>query len=187
MKPFFFNRSSTSKLQLYYHDQVFEKQIVLSEVNAENNFDWIIICLKEYHYAQGLDDLKLLITPTKKVAVIRNGIDLKAPLLDFTAPSNILECMIDAPTQPDLNGTYHLISFPKINMEDSDLARSFSNLFDEKKIGFNYSFDFKTEQWKKLIESASLGAIMCMANNTAPLFREKKISYALQKINCGRY
>jgi len=168
---FYFNRSNRSNLALAYKDELTKKNIRLTPISNHEKLDWLLICIKEYHFSDALSNLSKLVNSDTKVAVIRNGMNLKTPLLKLTISSMILECMIDAPTQPTNNGAFQLLSFPNITVLKSDLATEFSTLFDLEKIEIKQTEDFKSAQWKKLIESSSLGAILCTTGKTSVIFR----------------
>src|SRR5690606_29718383 len=75
-----------------------------TEVSKQVDLDWLVVCLKEYHYADAIDAISLLVDSQTKIAVIRNGLGLKEAFLDFSNESNILECSIDCPVQTSGDG-----------------------------------------------------------------------------------
>ena len=102
----FYNRSPRLALKIKHNNLSSETPIACcSKVEQAQELDWLLICLKEYHFAKAESLLKKLISSNTKVAVIRNGLRLKVPLLTFTSEINILECIIDCPCQPDENQT----------------------------------------------------------------------------------
>lgn len=137
--------------------------------------DWLIICLKEHQYPEAQNWFQKLINPKTQIAVIRNGLNLKVPLLDFTVEKRILECMIDCPTQLKKNEFYERIRKPFVIVPKSHLANDFEFLFDKYSIGINQVEDFKTDNWKKLCESSSLGAILCLSGETCWIFKDEKM------------
>ncbi len=186
VRPYYFNRSQKQKLQLKFQDQFFEESIILSSVSTEYQLDWLLICLKEYQYLAAVLVLKKLITNNTKVAILRNGLDLEASISGLVKNELILPCMINAPTQLNHLQQFELFSFPEIIIPKNHLSNSFISIFDKSKINIKNSNDFKTANWKKLIESASLGSIMCLNDNTAQILKEVKyLNYYKQLIAEG--
>lgn len=180
---FYFNRSPKTKIRLQAPQRFFDFKI-----KVETNFfekmelDWLIICLKEYHFQSAQNWFEKLISPKTKIAIIRNGIELKEPLLVFAKENQILECMINCPTQPSKNNDYQQLSIPIITIPQGDLATNFQHLFKSREIQFRQVKDFNTENWKKLLESASLGAITCLTGETCWIFEDEKIISLFQKL-----
>ncbi len=170
-----FNRSKKEEIKINtpFGEKAYpiDCQLVATKIY---DLDWLVICLKEHHFKSAKNWFENLITSKTKVAVIRNGLNLKAPLLPFLDASQILECMIDCPTQLDKKGVYQQFSKAKITTPKSELASEFSILFNKEKIEFHQVADFKTASWKKLIESASLGAITCLNLNTCEIFSQPR-------------
>lgn len=137
--------------------------------------DWLIICLKAYHYKGAKDWFEDLIHPNLKIAVIRNGIKLKSPLLKWIAENQILECMIDCPTERDAEGYYKPLKNPLISVPKGELATDFESLFKDTAIRLQQMDDFKTANWEKLCESSALGAVLCLTGETCWIFEDEKM------------
>ena len=90
--------------------------------------------------------------------------------------------MINCPTQPDKNQVYQQMGYPIITTAQVDLANDFQQLFKNKDFQFRQVEDFKSENWKKLLESASLGAITCLTGETCWIFEDEKIRTLFQKL-----
>ncbi|MFK8005856.1 MAG: ketopantoate reductase family protein [Saprospiraceae bacterium] len=183
LELFYFNRSPKTEIRLQTIERFFDFKI-----NIENNIlnkielDWLIICLKEHQFESAKNIFPKLISSKTKIAIIRNGIKLKEPLLPFTREDQVLECMINCPTQPDQNQVYQQLGIPIITTAKLDLATNFQLLFKNKDFQFRQVDDFKTENWKKLLESASLGAITCLTGETCWIFEDEKIKKLFQKL-----
>ena len=108
--------------------------------------------------------------------------ELKEPLLPFATEDQILECMINCPTQPDKNQVYQQLGNAMITTAKVDLAIDFQHLFKNKDFQFRQVEDFKPENWKKLLESACLGAITCLTGETCWIFEEEKIRTLFQRL-----
>lgn len=178
-----FNRSDCSKIGLQQPNG--EKHFFINcYITPPNNIklDWLIICLKEYHYATAKHWFSALISLHTKVVVIRNGIHLKTPLLPFCQKEQILETMIDCPTQKLANGQFKQFKNPIITCPKNELAIDFIALFDQKNISFQPEEDFKTANWKKLCESTSIGAITCLSGETCWIFRHENIQQLYTQI-----
>lgn len=178
---FYFSKTKKPSLQLISEANTIEIPIkVQTSISKPIALDWLIICLKEHHFKHAKSWFSKLIHSDTKIAVIRNGLNLKEPLLDFSTKDQILECMIDCPTEQDKSGAYHTISKPKLTVPKAKLAKEFKDLYKNSNIKINLVTDFKTESWKKLIESASLGAILCIYNSTCEIF-ERDINKRLYR------
>ena len=173
---YYFNRSSRTAIKLITEEDKIEIPISIHTIEDQMPIlDWLIICIKEHQFEEASDKLSTLITSKTKVVVIRNGLNLKEPLLSFTDESKIVECSIDCPTQPVQNGFYQQLRKPILTLQQSGIANEFESLFDKENIKINQEKDFKTESWKKLCESASLGAILCLSGETCWVFEDRKV------------
>ena len=180
---------STEKVQLSYYTRTpkteiavkYEAKITTIPIKCinlnepEKDLDWVLICLKAHQIESAEDLLKSLIGPDTKVGIIRNGINLVEDIIPFTNRSKILPCIIDCPVQPDDEGYYNQLKHPFITTIKNDLAKDFEHLFPEQELTVIRSNDFHTELWKKLIESASIGALQCLTGKTCHIFQDKRI------------
>ena len=172
----YFNRTHKDALKLQINNKVHIVPIHVNTVPQQiENLDWLIICLKAHQFPGAMDWFKHLINSQTKIAVIRNGLNLAEPLLNFADRSSILECMIDCPAQPDHNWVYHQYQSPGLTLPNTKLALSFGRLFEESDCSIKHVEDFKTTCWKKLCEASALGAILCLTGETAWVFKDKKI------------
>ncbi len=180
---FFFHRSEKKEIQVQFEDKKYKLPATNSFGNLQGNqLDWLIICLKEYHFEGAKIWFEKLIFPKTKITVIRNGMELKKPLLPYAKEDRILECMIDCPVQKNSNGSYLQMKDVQLASVSGDLANDFKSLFFNKKLILQQFEYFKTVTWKKLIESASLGAITCLTGETCWIFEKKEIKNWYQKI-----
>lgn len=135
--------------------------------------DWLLICLKTYHYPAAAAWFSKLIKHGVKVAVFRNGLDLAAPLLPYTTAEQILPVLVDGPTQYDAATKYYTQLKPgRLTIPDHPLRLGFQDLFSASKLPVNVTFDFKTASWEKLIESAAIGALTCESKQTCRIFQQ---------------
>ena len=179
---YYYNRSPKSEIVVEYEGNTYQENIVLSDSNESTKLDWLIICLKEYQFAGAAKALQNLIAPSTKVAVIRNGINLKEPILPYTTSENILECMIDCPTQLTEEKHYHQLRKAKITVAQNELSADFKKIFDLDKIEILQVEDFVTKNWEKLIESSALGAILCLSGESCWIFEDENVRMLFQKI-----
>ncbi|MFK7775624.1 MAG: ketopantoate reductase family protein [Saprospiraceae bacterium] len=178
-----FNRSKKEMAMVQFHDTFYSIPLnIQQDIFIPIKLDWLIICLKEHQLEDAKNLLQKLISRKTKIAIIRNGIELKKPLLPFAKENHILECMINCPTQPARDQVYQQLGFPIITTAVGDLANDFQQLFKNKDFQFRQVEDFKTENWKKLLESASLGAITCLTGETCWIFEDKKIRKLYQNL-----
>jgi len=183
LKLNYFNRSKKKEIQVQHFEDFYKINTSNSfDISNKNQLDWLIICLKEYHFEGAKNWFEKLIVPKTKIVVIRNGLELKTPLLHYAFEDRILECMIDCPVQIDQNGIYQQIKNVQLASVSGELATEFQHLFLNKNFSLQQFKDFKTVSWKKLIESASLGAITCLTGETCWIFEKKEIKDWYQKI-----
>lgn len=178
---FYYSRTPKTSLKLQI-DGIFKNTSihVTTLPNQTQDLDWLIICLQEHQFPHATSWFLNLINPETFVIVIRNGLNLKTPLLEFTKRKHILEGIIDCSTQLTENGYYHCSNSPTLYIPQGHLSRLFKSLFSSN-IQIKEVEDFKTECWKKLCESATLGGILCMHNDTCRIFKNKTIQ--LEYIN----
>ncbi|WP_298761685.1 ketopantoate reductase C-terminal domain-containing protein [uncultured Psychroserpens sp.] len=180
---FYFSRTRYTHLKLISEGHRHELPVdIKTTISKPIHLDWLIICLKEHQYQNAKDWFPKLIQPHTRIAVIRNGLQLKRPLLAFTDDDHILECMIDAPTQLSHEGFYQNLSTPILTVPQSDLASAFEFCFKHSKLTINQVEDFKTESWKKLCESTTLGALLCLHNDTCHIFKSEKLQHDYREL-----
>ncbi|GAA4271180.1 ketopantoate reductase C-terminal domain-containing protein [Aquimarina gracilis] len=171
---FYYNRTPKSHIKILFEGS--EHNVSIDKLNNFNKkLDWLLICLKEHQYKSAENLLIKLINPDTKVVSVRNGLNHKAHLLKYTRQENILECIIDCPTQLKQNGIYEQLREPIITLPKSRLATGFENLFVRRSIDINQVEDFKTESWKKVCESSALGAILCLSGETCWIFQDREM------------
>nr|WP_321236777.1 ketopantoate reductase C-terminal domain-containing protein [uncultured Psychroserpens sp.] len=173
---FYFSRTKKDSLNLIIDHATIKIPVgIQTKTITPKTLDWLIICLKEHQYQQAQHWFSELISAETKIVVIRNGLNLKTPMLVYVSEDQILECMIDCPTQLLKNGYYQSQLNPQLTVPKSDLAFHFESLLSTSNILINQVADFKTESWKKLCESAALGAILCLHNDTCRIFKDLSI------------
>ena len=176
LKVHLYSRTARAALKLKKgKDSLVYPVEVHTSVQQAPRLDWLIICLKMYHYANASDWLKKLISPQTKVVVIRNGIALKASVAPYAQENQILECMIDCPVQMEQDHFYRQWQKPKLMISDTANSRAFKKLFPPDDVNIEILQDFKTASWKKLCESASLGAILCLSGETCWIFKDQTL------------
>ena len=170
----FYNRTPKDTIRVHYND--IESEILLDDINNYNQeLDWLIICLKEHQYDNATATLLKLVRPQTKLVSIRNGLYHKEPLLEYTEEENILECIIDCPTQQRQDGFYKRLRKPILTVPENKLARDFEILFPSREVTVKQTLDFKTACWKKVCESATLGAILCLSGETCWIFQDEEL------------
>lgn len=173
---FYFSRTKKDNLSLITSQITYNIPIKThTSISKTHQLDWLIICLKAHQYEAAKHWFLKLIQPNTRVVVIRNGLHLKQPMLSFTSEENILECVIDCPTEQTKNGYYKTIKTPSLTIPENTIANAFEFLFNTSEIDILQVSDFKTQSWKKLCESATLGAILCLRNNTCKIFKSESV------------
>ena len=169
----YFNRNDNTEAKVKFQNEV--SVVSISPLNVYKvNLDWLIVCLKEYHYQNAMIDIEKLLGPKTKVAIFRNGLRLSSNFLNLTSQEMILETIIDCPTQLNEEGVYVQFGKPKICLPVGENSEEFVSLFALSEIKFTISNNFLHDQWSKLIESASLGAIQCLTEQPCVIFRNNK-------------
>ena len=172
---FYYNRSEKDIIRILFEENTLQLPITLQNKGSHISLDYLIICLKEHQLIDADHWLSTIIHPNTKVIIIRNGLLLKKPILAYTIDTNILECIINCPTQLTINGAYHQFQKPILTISKSTLSDQFASLFNPSLIQIDLIDDYKTASWKKLIESASLGAILCKHAKTCSIFQDINI------------
>ena len=168
----YFSRTKKSHLKLISNNTYFDIPIkIQTSLLNPIALDWLIICLKANQYEQAQHWFSKLIDSNTKIAVIRNGLRLKDPLLKYASEHKILECIIDCSTALNTNYYYETVSRPIVTIPKHELTAEFQSLFYRSEILIQETNDFKTESWKKLCESATLGALLCLHNDTCRIFK----------------
>ncbi|MCP4438568.1 MAG: ketopantoate reductase family protein [Aureispira sp.] len=180
----YFNRSKKESLKVKYGESKNNIPIKLeSTLNLSKELDWLIIAIKEYDYVNARKTLKELIKPKTNIAIIRNGLNLYESLHGLANRSNVLECLIDCPTQKNDEDYYNQITKGKIVVQNNALSNSFAKLFGEnEQLVIEQTVDFKTASWEKLIESSSLGAILALSGETCWIFEDQELINLYKKI-----
>ncbi|NQX81434.1 MAG: hypothetical protein HRT66_05505 [Flavobacteriaceae bacterium] len=180
---YYYGRTKINELKIKIKKVEFEIPISL-ETNTYNSpkLDWLIICIKEHQYSEAKKWFTKLISNNTKVVIIRNGLRLKEPLLEFANDYDILECIIDCPTEVSDKRVYEPLKQPILTIKNSPLAIKLKNIFNKSQSDIRLIDDFKSESWKKLIESSALGSILCLSGETCWIFENKKFISLYAKI-----
>ena len=167
----YFNRSLKSNVRIIFNEQLMS--LPIEPINQNDGpYDWVVVCLKTYHLAKAKKSIEKLIAPKTKVAIFRNGLNLQDDFSDIIPTSNIIETIIDCPTQLNSDGNYLQLKLPKIILPESSLAKEFEELFGNSKIQIQFIKLFRTAQWKKLIESSSIGALQSLTGKPCVIFTD---------------
>lgn len=181
----YFNRSGKRKIAIDFEQKLEHIKVEASEPGAQH-LDWLIVCLKEYHFTEAVPKIVKLITPGTRVAIIQNGIDIDDRYRQFTSECQLLETIIDCSVErigPDL---YKQFRKPKITLPKSKLADEFAMLFSSVTVDIVKTADFKQQQWVKLIESSSLGSIQAVNSKPCVVFRDRsKVAEFLELVREG--
>ena len=179
---YYFNRSNRESITVSRAGNLATRAIELSSYDDKLNLDWLIICLKEYHISAAISSIVKLIHTDLKIAVIRNGLELKAPYDKYLDPKNIVECIIDCPTQYTPNGHYLQLRKPQIKTSSNRYFQEFEALFSPNQVDISSTRDFHTETWKKIIESSALGGILAYYGKTCAILEDIEILDMFKKV-----
>lgn len=176
-----FNRTLRQKTIVYFQNQRFDISIpIYVDPTTEVSLDWLIVCLKEHQFAEAKSYFAHLVDKTTKVVVIRNGLRLTEPLLPFLKSNNLLACQIDCPTERLAEGNFKQLRDAILYVPQNELANEFSTLLPD--LSIRQEADFKTASWKKLIESAAIGAITSLLGETCHIFKHAHLVELYRKL-----
>ncbi len=172
-KCFFFNRSLKKEIKISFHNRV---KVIPLEISKDNNhhLDWLIICLKEYHFEDAIPMLTKLIKANTRVAVFQNGVDLSTRYHRYTKLENILETIIDCPIQRVQSSEFIQFIIPKVTLPKKTISEYFIQLFKGTEMDFEITEGFQEAQWIKLIESSSIGSIQSYTRQPCSIFQNEK-------------
>lgn len=172
---YYFTRSQKHNIAIRYKERLTSFPITCENLEKpDHHLDWLIICLKANQTKSANDLFHKLIRPKTKVAIVRNGVNISNDISSYTENKLILPCIINCSVQPKEDGSYWQLDHPSIILPKGSLALDFESLFPKDNIKVIQTSDFTTASWKKLIESASLGAVQCIANAPCRIFKEPK-------------
>lgn len=171
---YFFNRTKHKSIKIIHNQEEDEIQLNLpNELNSELN--WLLICLKEHQIKEAKNDIKGLIGEQTKLAIFQNGINISKPYEELSNKNQILETIIDCPTERISKRNFKQIKNPKIVLPKSKIANEFMNLFvNDEEVKFELTQDFNKSQWLKLIESSTIGSIQSITKKPCSIFQETK-------------
>lgn len=170
-KVYYFNRSAKTSVSLLYKGVTLNKEIQLTNNKDFESLDWLIICIKGYHYENAKNIISQIVSSKTKITVIRNGLHLKEGLPSKIPPNQILECIIDCPTETIAPNKYHQLRKGVIITEKNKSSREFISLFKSNRIELLEEEDFHTFKWQKLIESACFGGLLTAFNINCSFFQ----------------
>ena len=169
---FLYNRSQKDRIRIEFQNHNTDFPIELTNYYSQK-LDWLLVCLKEYHFQKAIPILTKLIGPHTKVAIFQNGVNLSDRYRRFTDPSNLLETIIDCPIQRIDKDAYKQFTIPKIILPIHDNSNRFIELFKESGIQLIKSSNFTEHQWTKLIESSSIGSIQAVNEMPCSIFQNE--------------
>jgi 2-dehydropantoate 2-reductase len=170
---FYYNRSNRDKVRIEFQGRYDDIPIKIATQHSQK-LDWLIVCLKEYHFQNAIPTLNELIGLNTKVAIFQNGINLANRYNQFSNPSNLLETIIDCPIQRIKANELKQLKIPHIILPDNENAEEFIKLFKEPVIEFTKSNNFNELQWIKLIESSSIGSIQAITEMPCSVFQNSE-------------
>ncbi len=168
---YLFNRTAFKSISLIHPHQEFSIPINLCNL-ADYKLDWLIICIKEYHVHSAISDIQKLVNKKTKLAIFQNGNNLSNQFIEVSEPNNILETIIDCPVEQIGNKKFKQMRTPLITLPKNQIANQFTALFKKAEINWSQSDNFKKQQWGKLIESSSIGAIQAMTEKPCIIFND---------------
>ena len=170
---YFFNRTKLKSTKVTYGQKNDEIKLNLSS-KLNGDINWLLICIKEHQIEEAKKDIIELIRKQTKIVIFQNGINISKPYTELTNENQILETIIDCPTERIDTGNFKQIKNPRIILPKSDTASEFINIFNTDEVKFEQIQDFKKLQWIKLIESSSIGSIQSITDKPCSIFQEEK-------------
>ena len=178
---YYYNRSKKEKVRIKLQDDYDDIPIELAAQKSQE-LDWLIVCLKEYHFQNAIPTLNKLLGPNTKVAIFQNGINLSDRYKQFSKPANLLETIIDCPVQRIGSDEYEQLRMPKIILPANQNAEEFIELFEAPAIEFSKTNSFIELQWTKLIESSAIGSIQAISELPCSVFQNLEKLDEFQKL-----
>ena len=172
----FFNRSERNHFRFQsYLGRLIDSPIQCHTQPTPIKLDWLLVCLKAYHYPAAAGWFTELIHPTTRVVVLRNGLDLAAPLMSYTGTDMVLPVLVDSPTQCLPSQHYRQLASGQLTVPQHPLRTPFQSILAGSELKVKTTTDFNTASWEKLIESAAVGAITCLSGATCHILKNESI------------
>lgn len=95
---FFYSRKRKDSVIVKFEDELSQIPIETSD-SLGQSLDWLIVCLKEYHFKNAHPMLRALAKGSTKVVIFQNGINISDRYSPFVDSDRLLETIIDCPIQ----------------------------------------------------------------------------------------
>ena len=167
----YFNRSALEVLRIQTPSETIHQPVRLSKVDTVPALDWVLVCLKTYHYPEALQQLQQLAKPSTVFVPLCNGIHTGNRLSGVVSKDRIIEVIVDNPVQPLEDGKgYRQLRKPILTVDDDGLGRRFKALFVEERCSVLLTNHFASQAWYKLVFSSSIGVLMLLSGQTCRVF-----------------
>lgn len=172
----YYNRSFKDEVVVEYNGVISNFKIrTHSQRFDDTEYEWLIVCLKTYDFVQAHPLLTALTTSKTQILVIRNGLRHEQDFQNIVEKEKIVPAIIDCPTQKMKDNSYKHFYPPIITIPNASPSQDISNFFNPSTAKIRVVKDFKTEAWKKVIESSALGSILCLQNRTCEIFQDAEV------------
>ncbi len=133
---------------------------------------WLFVCLKLHQYPAALPFLRKVTGKETRLILVRNGLHHGEELHRHFPENALTGALIDAPTESTEEG-YRCRKIPELTLS-REAGIKLQEVLGKTELTWQFTDDFHTDSWKKLLRSAPTGALMALYERPAELFRERE-------------
>jgi 2-dehydropantoate 2-reductase len=134
--------------------------------------DWVLVATKTYDTDATWAWLDVLVGPQTRVAILRNGVEHRAPFEGRIAAERLVPAVVDIPAERSAPGRVLQRRNGWIKVPAGDAGEAFAALFAHTPIQLEVVADFTTEAWKKLALNCA-GAVNALTLQTARIAHDQ--------------
>lgn len=134
--------------------------------------DWVIVATKAYDATGAAAWFHALCASGAPVAIVQNGVEHRERFQQWLSTDRLLPVVIDCPVERRGDGNILVRGSALIKIEDTQLGRSFADLFSGTSAKVLLVDDFTTAAWWKLCIN-SVGALNAIAAKPAGILRDE--------------
>jgi 2-dehydropantoate 2-reductase len=154
---------------------------VLTRPEQGQTADWILVATKAYDSGAAAAWFPSLMGEDTRVAVLQNGVDHVERFSEFLPAERILPVVVDCPTERVDPERIRQRGPVTLVVPESDIGRSFTELFARTEIEATTDKDFVTVAWRKLCINAA-GAVNALTLQPARIAHEPQGEMLMRKL-----
>jgi 2-dehydropantoate 2-reductase len=149
----------------------------LTDPQAAEPVDWVMLATKAYHTAAAAPWLARLCRPATRVAVLQNGIDHAARVAPYIGGAAAVPVMVyfNGERLADNRVRLRHGGYADLEVPDDAGGRAFAQLFAGTPLGVSLTADFKTQAWRKLLINAAANPMTCLTLRRQEVLRRPDI------------